>query len=256
MAVIAKIYTRALGSTIPGKTLLPILGKPMLAWCLESLRESGQVDRILVWTEDAEIGRVAEQSGAMVLRRPREMVFYEGGFSDPAEWKPYMDRQIEEALDGRMKPTLWVHVNCNFCLVQPATYSRWIRSVKDDDSVEAAVPVAPVTGPFAITNNRSGFLFPILEGLREQDLALVRPIGISVARDPSAPRHRPGRTLHPVVSPEESLDVENEDRAMLAEYYLMSRLGAKTGKTRRPSDRDRTLPSGTHEQPTLQRPPA
>ena len=55
---------------LPQKNILPIAGKPLLAWTIESAQASKRLDRYLVSTEDARIAAVARQYGAEVLPRP------------------------------------------------------------------------------------------------------------------------------------------------------------------------------------------
>lgn len=55
---------------IPRKNVLPIAGKPLLAWTIEAALRSKLIDRYVVSTEDPEIARVAAKYGAEVLKRP------------------------------------------------------------------------------------------------------------------------------------------------------------------------------------------
>ncbi len=48
------------------KNILPLAGRPMLAWTIEAAAESGIFDRVLVSTEDAEIAAIAKAAGAEV----------------------------------------------------------------------------------------------------------------------------------------------------------------------------------------------
>lgn len=45
----------------------------MLAWTIEAALESGIADRVVVSTEDPEIGRIAAESGAVDHRRPADL---------------------------------------------------------------------------------------------------------------------------------------------------------------------------------------
>ena len=48
------------------KNLRPLGGKPLLHWAIESARQSGSLDRVVVSTEDAEIAKAARTAGAEV----------------------------------------------------------------------------------------------------------------------------------------------------------------------------------------------
>lgn len=66
------IPARGGSKRLPRKNILPLGGRPMLAWTVEAAAESGIFDRVLVSTEDAEIAAVAAACGAEVpeLRDP------------------------------------------------------------------------------------------------------------------------------------------------------------------------------------------
>ncbi|HET8707508.1 MAG TPA: acylneuraminate cytidylyltransferase family protein [Pseudomonadales bacterium] len=63
------------GSTrLPRKNILPLGGKPMLQWAVESARQSGLIDRLIVSTEDAEVADVAKKLGVDVpFIRPQKL---------------------------------------------------------------------------------------------------------------------------------------------------------------------------------------
>jgi pseudaminic acid cytidylyltransferase len=68
---LAVIQARGGSKRIPRKNLRPFMGKPIIAYSIEAARRSALFDRIVVSTEDAEIGEVAAGLGAEVpFRRP------------------------------------------------------------------------------------------------------------------------------------------------------------------------------------------
>ncbi len=73
-ATIAIIMARAGSKGLPGKNLLPLAGKPLLAHTIEHALQSGACDVVLVTTEDEEIANVARHYGAEVpFLRPAEL---------------------------------------------------------------------------------------------------------------------------------------------------------------------------------------
>lgn len=71
---IAIITARGGSKRIPRKNARPFLGKPMLAWPIETAKASGCFERILVSTDDPEIADIARQYGADVpFTRPAEL---------------------------------------------------------------------------------------------------------------------------------------------------------------------------------------
>jgi CMP-N-acetylneuraminic acid synthetase len=63
------------GSTrLPRKNILPLGGRPLIAWTVEAARESGVIDRLIVSTEDREVADIACDLGVEVpFIRPEEL---------------------------------------------------------------------------------------------------------------------------------------------------------------------------------------
>lgn len=64
---------------LPGKNLLPLAGKPLLAWSIRSSLHCPDIDRTCVSTEDPEIASMAKALGAEVIDRPRELATDQAG---------------------------------------------------------------------------------------------------------------------------------------------------------------------------------
>lgn len=60
----AIIPARYDSTRFPGKPLAPILGKPMIQWVYEGVREARLVDRVIIATDDERIRHAAESFGA------------------------------------------------------------------------------------------------------------------------------------------------------------------------------------------------
>ncbi len=71
---VAIIPARGGSKRIERKNIRCFAGKPMIAHSILAARQSGLFDRIIVSTEDVEIGRVAKECGAeLPFMRPREL---------------------------------------------------------------------------------------------------------------------------------------------------------------------------------------
>jgi CMP-N,N'-diacetyllegionaminic acid synthase len=68
--IVAVIPARGGSKTVPGKNIKPLGGKPLLAWSIEVAQAVSEIDRVIVSTDDEEIGAVARQHGAEVYGRP------------------------------------------------------------------------------------------------------------------------------------------------------------------------------------------
>lgn len=66
MKILCIIPARGGSKRIPRKNVKPFLGKPMLAYSIETAKKTGLFDEIMVSTDDEEIAEVARQYGAKV----------------------------------------------------------------------------------------------------------------------------------------------------------------------------------------------
>ncbi len=71
--ITAVIPARGGSKGIPRKNIKIFCGKPLTVWSIEAAKESKYIDRIIVSTEDKEIGEIAKKAGAEVLWRPKEL---------------------------------------------------------------------------------------------------------------------------------------------------------------------------------------
>src|SRR5580704_13363907 len=66
MKILGLITARGGSKGIPRKNIIPVAGKPLLAWTIEAARGSASVDRVVLSTDDEEIAGVGRQFGAEV----------------------------------------------------------------------------------------------------------------------------------------------------------------------------------------------
>lgn len=72
--ILGLILARGGSKRLPRKNVLPLAGKPLIAYTINAAKESGVVDRIVVSTDDAEIADVSKRHGAEVpFLRPAEL---------------------------------------------------------------------------------------------------------------------------------------------------------------------------------------
>ena len=72
MTAVVVVPARGASKGIPRKNVKPFLGRPLLAWTVETALASG-AGHVLVSTEDDEVAEVAASCGAEVVRRPLEL---------------------------------------------------------------------------------------------------------------------------------------------------------------------------------------
>lgn len=73
LSAVAIIPARGGSKGIPRKNLVPIGGKPLIAWSIEAAKGCSVIERIIVSSDDDEILAVAKEWGAEPLKRPVEL---------------------------------------------------------------------------------------------------------------------------------------------------------------------------------------
>lgn len=72
-SVLALIPARGGSKGIPRKNIIPMAGKPLIAWSIQQALDSARIDRVVVSTDDREIAAVSRSYGAEVpFIRPGE----------------------------------------------------------------------------------------------------------------------------------------------------------------------------------------
>ena len=72
--ILGLIPARGGSKGLPGKNIIPLLGKPLIAWTIEQALASKYLDRVVVSTDDKEIAEISKKYGAEVpFIRPKEL---------------------------------------------------------------------------------------------------------------------------------------------------------------------------------------
>ena len=71
--IISIIPARGGSKGIPGKNIIPVAGKPLLAWTIEQSLNAKSVDSTYVTTNNDEIAEVAREYGAKIIWRPESI---------------------------------------------------------------------------------------------------------------------------------------------------------------------------------------
>ena len=72
--IIGFIFARGGSKGIPNKNIRPLAGKPLLAYAVETARQSQYIDRVVVSTDDESIAEIAQKFGAEVpFIRPKKL---------------------------------------------------------------------------------------------------------------------------------------------------------------------------------------
>ncbi|GGB43499.1 cytidylyltransferase domain-containing protein [Fictibacillus barbaricus] len=173
MNIVAIIPARGGSKGLKRKNVLPLNGKPLIAYSIEAALKLNDVKRVIVSTDDEEIADIAKEYGAEVpFLRPEYLA------SDTATTIDVLKHTIEFLLEAEGYKT--DHV----LLLQPTSPLRNERHVREalDLYLGNQCPVVSVcladTPPFLMRVKKENYLVPFMElpeqkATRRQDLPEV-----------------------------------------------------------------------------------
>ena len=128
--VIAIIPARYESTRLPGKTLLPIAGKPLILHTLERARAATTVDRVIVATDDERIFHAVKEAGSeAVMTSPN----HQSG-SD----------RIAEVAESLPEASIIVNVQGDEPLISPQTIDRAVDALITDDAADLSTTWEPI----------------------------------------------------------------------------------------------------------------
>ncbi|MDD4750086.1 MAG: acylneuraminate cytidylyltransferase family protein, partial [Methanosarcinaceae archaeon] len=72
--ILALIPARGGSKGLLRKNIIPLAGKPLIAWTIEQALECDYIDKLVVSTDDSEIAKISKDFGAEVpFLRPKEL---------------------------------------------------------------------------------------------------------------------------------------------------------------------------------------
>lgn len=132
MLTIAVIPARGGSKGLPRKNVLPLAGKPLVAWSVEHALEAKVCDAVVVSTDDDEIERIASATGAEVVRRPAELA------ADDARVEQAVKHALE-AYERRVGKTfdIVVYLQPTDVFRTPKMIAECVNRLKADDSLDS-----------------------------------------------------------------------------------------------------------------------
>jgi CMP-N,N'-diacetyllegionaminic acid synthase len=157
--ILAIIPARGGSKSIPRKNLIPVGGKPLIAYSIEQARMSRLVTRAIVSTDDAEIADVARAHGGEVP------------FLRPAQYAQDMSPDIDvfrHALQWladheRYRPELVVHLRPTGPVRRVELIDQAITLMLEHTEADSLRSVsAPIQTPYKMWRSEAGYLRPLL----------------------------------------------------------------------------------------------
>lgn len=125
---IAIIPARGGSKGVPRKNVLPIAGKPLIAWSIETALASKYIDTVFVSTDDAEIANVVKHYRAEVIWRPAKLA------SDSASSESALLHALGELATQGIEPELLVFIQCTAPLTLPNDIDTAIEKFKKEQA--------------------------------------------------------------------------------------------------------------------------
>jgi len=138
--ICALLLGREGSSGFPGKNLLPVLGRPMMAYPLLAARAAKTVDRVYVSTDSPRIKDIGQAHGASIIDRPAYLATKEA-LGDDAYQHGYQVIRDELA---REKKTieLMVLLFCNAPTISAQLLDEGVAALRADPDADSAVTVS------------------------------------------------------------------------------------------------------------------
>jgi CMP-N,N'-diacetyllegionaminic acid synthase len=154
---ITALLTGRGNNTLKDKNVLPVLGKPLLAYPCEAVKRSAYVTDFWVSSEDEKILKAAADSGFKLIQRPEELAL------PTAQHVDVIDHAVKTLADINEKPDLLVVLLANSVTVKTDWIDTCIEDILDNENVTASVTVYKELDhhPFRAKKvSRNGFLEP------------------------------------------------------------------------------------------------
>jgi len=168
MRLVAVIPARHASTRLPGKPLIPLLGRPMIAWVIEAASRVADVAEVIVATDDERIVAAAREAGAEAVMTPADC--------------PTGTDRIQHAMRGRDGEMI-LNIQGDWPTVLPESAEAAVAALKSDEECAVGTCCVPL-------RTREDFEAPhnvkVVVGLNRRALYFSRSPIPSIARvDPA-----------------------------------------------------------------------
>ena len=172
-SVLAIIPARGGSKGLPGKNILPLAGKPLIAWSIEAAFGSKILDKCIVSTDNNEIAKVAKKYGCEVpFIRPERLATDESTTMDVLEHsiRFFNEQSIEFDYIVLLEPTSPLRDSNDI----DTAIKLLNENRKQADSIVGVSKVESTHPVFDVRINNDGLIYPYVGGafkmFRRQDI--------------------------------------------------------------------------------------
>ncbi|MCE5267371.1 MAG: acylneuraminate cytidylyltransferase [Planctomycetaceae bacterium] len=134
---VAVIPARGGSKGIPHKNIVPVAGKPLIAWSIEAAERAATLHEVYVSTDSPEIADVARQYGASVISRPTELS------GDAASSESALLHALDTlAANGKSAADVLVFLQCTSPLTLPEDIDGTVALLRNGHA-DSAMTVTP-----------------------------------------------------------------------------------------------------------------
>jgi len=133
MKILAVIPARYASTRLPGKPLVPLAGKPMIARVWERVGRAASVSGVVVATDDERIRSAVEAFGGQAILTRSE---HRSG-----------TERVGEVAAARPDVEIFVNVQGDEPLIEPAAIDQAVEALRADAQVSVATLAVPISNP-------------------------------------------------------------------------------------------------------------
>ncbi|MFA5065948.1 MAG: acylneuraminate cytidylyltransferase family protein [Dehalococcoidia bacterium] len=223
------IPARGGSKRIPRKNIVPLNGKPLIAYTIETAKKSKYINKVIVSTDSEEIASVARQYGAEVpFLRPKNIS------QDDSTEMQFLEHALEWFLvNENYEPHLIILLYPTSPFRKPRSIDNAIKEILDHPEADSLRSVRLCSEhPYKMWTIEDGYLKPFVEAkdsnihtlsyhllpqvyIQNASIYITKP---STLRNKNSPL---GDTIIPfIMDPTESIDVNNALDYKLAERLM------------------------------------
>lgn len=231
--ILGLIPARGGSRGIPRKNIIPVAGKPLIAYTIEEAIKSRYIDRVIVSTDDEEIAEISKKYDAEVpFMRPKELA------GDDTPDLPVFIHTLKWLKDNQdYIPNLIVHLRPTSPLRKVEHIDEAIKILKSNKNADSIRGVCiPYQTPFKMWMIKGRYMKPLLKFKKIKELyntprQLLPPVywqngHIEVTRYETIMKKHSmtgDKILPYIMDPEYSIDIDSELNIKLTEIILKGR---------------------------------
>jgi CMP-N,N'-diacetyllegionaminic acid synthase len=154
--VLAIIPARGGSKGIPGKNIIDLSGKPLIAWTIETAKKSKYIDRLILSSDDDEIIRIAIHWGCEApFKRPDDLakdatpgvdpvlhaLSVLPGFDYVVLLQPTSPLRTAEDIDGCIEHCMLQEANCCVSVTEVDQSPSWMYYINSQGILESILPI-------------------------------------------------------------------------------------------------------------------